>query len=382
MLAPQKGRINLSTRRHNDRVRRAGRARSRRGLTPRITAPTSLRSFGPAREEIPNSNTSTEVGAVSISIVIPAFNEQAGIASVIQELKQVARNNELQMEVLVVDDGSSDATAAIARQAGARVVQHRNRKGYGASLNTGLLEASAETIVIIDADGTYPAQLVPALVTALSDAEMAVAHRSPFSANTNLLRSVVKVPLTWLSNYISGTRIPDLNSGMRAFRRDAVLPYVGILPSTFSWTTTITLSLLCDGCSVVYVPAPYRQRLGKSKFRIKHAALLPLLLLRIALLFSPLKLFVPLAAISLLYGGIASAIELASSKPVSPLALFAFTTSVLFAIAGAMADVNSTFIRNISRQWSASNSFTGNREQRTTRLGQHTTRAQLESTSV
>jgi glycosyltransferase involved in cell wall biosynthesis len=371
--------MDVSAPRHNDRMRPNERSRSHPGFTGRIAPPNVLRSsLRSQRQDLPRSDAPTGINIVPISVIIPAFNEEAGIAYVIEELKQVAREKDLRVEILVVDDGSSDATAAIARQAGARVVQHRNRRGYGAALNTGLVEASAETIVITDADGSYPAQSVPVLVSALDDAEMAVALRPRFSKNTNPLRFIVKIPLTWLSNYITGTRIPDLNSGMRAFRRDTVLPYLGILPSTFSWTTTITLSLLCDRLSVVYFPAPYRKRLGKSKFRIRHAALLPFLLLRVALLFGPLKVFVPLATMSFLYG----AADLAWGKGVSSMALLAFTMCVLFAITGAMADVNSTFIRNISRHWPACNSSAACPEPRITPPGQHTSRVPLKRTRV
>ena len=375
--------MDVSAPRHKGRLRPSEWSRSHRSFTGRIAPPNVLRaSFRSQRQISPSSDTPAGVNPAPISIVIPAFNEEAGIAYVIEELKQVVREKGLVVEILVIDDGSKDMTAAIARQAGARVVQHQNRRGYGAALNTGLVAASAEIIVITDADGSYPAHSVPALVTALDEAEMAVALRPRFSVNAGLLRSIVKIPLTWLSNYISGTRIPDLNSGMRAFRRDTVLPYLGILPSTFSWTTTITLSLLCDRFSVKYLPTAYRQRLGKSKFRIRDAALLPFLLLRIALLFGPLKVFVPLAMTSFLYGAAQSAVDVARGKGILSSALLAFAMCVLFAIIGAMADVNATFLRNISRHWSAGHSSVPCREPRHATLGQRTSRAQLKRTEM
>jgi Glycosyl transferase family 2 len=322
------------------------RERARSGFTAQaVTRNIPASSLELRSGTIPHSDISAEANVVPICIVIPAFNEEAGVAYVIEQLKQVARERKLSLEILVVDDGSTDGTAVVAQRAGAHVIKHGKRKGYGAALNTGLIAARAKIIVITDADGTYPAQSLPALISALDNAEMAVALRPRFSANGTFLRSLIKIPLIWLSNYIAGTCIPDLNSGMRAFRRDTVLRYLAILPNTFSWTTTITLSLLCDKLSIIYVPVAYGRRVGRSKFGIRHAALLPFLLVRIALLFAPLKVFIPLVGILLACGTAQSAIDLIAAKWVSPAALLAFTMAGLLAVVAGLAQTNSTFIR-------------------------------------
>jgi glycosyltransferase involved in cell wall biosynthesis len=364
---------------HSDRLRPSAQLGLRSGSKAHeicSSARSSSRSL--QIEVLPRSARSGELCLYPVGVIIPAFNEEAGIGYVIEQLKQVARTNDLSLEILVVDDGSTDKTATVAESAGASVVQHRTRRGYGAALNTGVAEIRAETLVITDADGTYPAHSLPALLSALDDADMAVALRPRFSANSTLLRSIIKIPLIWLSNYIAGVRIPDLNSGMRAFRRKTVLPYLGILPNAFSWTTTITLSLLCDKFSIRYVPITYCRRIGKSKFGVKHAASLPWLLLRIALLFAPFKVFTPVVAIFLLYGAAQSTSDLIAARWVSPTALLAFTISGLLAIIAALAELHSTSFRNISRRLSTLDSSALGCDPWIATPGQHTPQTKSE----
>src|SRR5947209_1686710 len=197
---------------HKDPIRSSERVHSRHyssGQTPAAVLGLSPPQF--QRGATSDACIPAPITACPISVIIPAFNEEAGIAYVIGQLKQVARQSNLLLEIVVVDDGSTDGTAIIARRTGARVVHHRNRRGYGAALNTGLAEAASNIIVITDADGTYPAQLVPKLISALNNSEMAVASRPRFRGNPTPLRSLIKLPLTLLSNYIAGVRIPDFN---------------------------------------------------------------------------------------------------------------------------------------------------------------------------
>ncbi|HWP43536.1 MAG TPA: glycosyltransferase family 2 protein, partial [Blastocatellia bacterium] len=155
----------------------------------------------------------------SVSVVIPAYNEELMIGSVVNELQELFGQHDIGLEIIVVDDGSTDSTAQAARAAGARVIQHRSNRGYGASLKTGISAATHDTIGIIDADGTYPARYLPRLFAELERADMVVGARTGQNVHIPMVRRPAKWVLKHLANYVSGANIPDLNSGLRVFRR-------------------------------------------------------------------------------------------------------------------------------------------------------------------
>jgi glycosyltransferase involved in cell wall biosynthesis len=232
---------------------------------------------------------------LAVSVVIPAFNEESAIEAQIAEVRDALDATDYEFEVLVVDDGSDDSTGGRAAAAGARVVRHAENRGYGASLKTGIDLARFESIVMIDADGTYPAKQIPELLAALPEADMVVAARTGAEVHVPWVRRPAKWVLRWLATRIAGRKIPDLNSGLRAFRRESVRQYFSILPDQFSWTTTITLALLADGYRILYQPINYYRRVGESKIRPWHFMDFTMLVLRVAMLFQPLRIFVPLA---------------------------------------------------------------------------------------
>jgi len=157
------------------------------------------------------------------TVVIPAFNEEAGIQPVIHSLREALDGYDYQL--LVVDDGSEDQTAELAFEAGAEVLSQPVNRGYGASLKTGISKASHDRIVIIDADGTYPVTAIPGLVAGLDEYEMVVGARIGANTNVPFVRRPAKWVLRHLASYLAGRRIPDLNSGLRAMRRDLVARY-------------------------------------------------------------------------------------------------------------------------------------------------------------
>lgn len=230
-----------------------------------------------------------------ISVVIPAYNEELGVRAQVESIERVLTSRAIPHEVIVVDDGSEDRTAEEALKAGARVLQHASNRGYGASLKTGIVAARYDTIVISDADGTYPAEEIPELVAELDGADMAVGARVGNEVHIALSRRPAKWILGRLSEHIAGQPIPDLNSGLRAFRREVVKQYFPILSNRFSFTTTVTLALLADDYRVVYHPINYYKRVGKSKITPRHFMDFAILVVRMAMLFQPLKVFVPLA---------------------------------------------------------------------------------------
>lgn len=230
-----------------------------------------------------------------VSVVIPSYNEEMGVGDQVAAVREVLSSCRIVHEIIVVDDGSSDRTAVEALRAQARVLKHPANRGYGAAIKTGILAAKYDTIVITDADGTYPAEEIPRLVAKLEIADMAVGARTGADVHIPLIRRPAKRFLTWLATWIVGQPIVDLNSGLRAFRRDCARQYFSILSDRFSFTTTITLALLADDYLVVYHPVNYYKRVGRSKISPRDFLDFTILVLRMAMLFHPLRIFAPLA---------------------------------------------------------------------------------------
>jgi glycosyltransferase involved in cell wall biosynthesis len=238
----------------------------------------------------------------SVSVVIPAYNEEAGVCSQVESVRRVLNSHGIAHEILVVDDGSEDRTAEQALQARARVLRHPANRGYGASLKTGILAAKYNHIAITDADGTYPADQIPVLLTKLETSDMVVGARTGENVHIPWVRKPGKLILGWLANLIAGQRIPDLNSGLRVFRRDCAIQYFSVLSNKFSFTSTITMALLADDYQVVYHPINYYQRVGKSKIVPRNFLEFVILVIRMAMLFQPLRVFVPFVFVLALLG--------------------------------------------------------------------------------
>jgi len=235
--------------------------------------------------------------APGISIVIPAYDEEQGIGPVLAQLRRVMAGTNLQHEIIVVDDGSQDSTAEVAkRYPSVTVLQHKGNRGYGAALKTGIRHVHHDLICVTDADGTYPIERIPDLAERMIEGswDMVVGARTGKNVAIPLIRRPAKWVIGRLANFVAGEPIPDLNSGLRVFRREVVLRLFNMLPDGFSFTTTITLAMLVNGYLVNYVPINYHSRVGSSKIRpIRDTLNFVQLVLRMALYFSPLKVFLP-----------------------------------------------------------------------------------------
>jgi len=245
------------------------------------------------------------LSAHGVTIVVPMYNEERGVAGVLERL--LALDLGVPVEILAIDDGSRDRTAdELARLAVAhprlRVVRHPANQGYGAALKTGFANAAHDVVVITDADGTYPENRIADLIARVDDgAAMAIGARLGPNVHIPLVRRPAKAVLGWLASFLAGSPIPDLNSGLRAFRRELVLAYRPILPQGFSFTTTITLAALTNFQRVDWVAVDYAKRAGRSKIRPIQDTLGFLgLIIRTVLYFNPLKIFYPVAFLLLL----------------------------------------------------------------------------------
>ncbi|NNE43154.1 MAG: glycosyltransferase family 2 protein [Gemmatimonadetes bacterium] len=280
----------------------------------------------------------------AVTMVIPAYNEEGGIGPVLTELRALLDKSGIDAEILVVDDGSADNTARDAMAAGARVLQHRNNRGYGSSLKTGIAAAKNEVICITDADGTYPAEYIPEMLDLIGTADMVVGARIGANVKIPLIRKPAKWLLNQLANYVSGAKIPDLNSGLRMFRREVVTQYFPILPSQFSFTTTITMAMHCDSYAVKYIPIDYRPRTGKSKIVPWDAGSFGVLILRTAMLFKPLRVFVPVVALCFLYFLVKAFFDLqiAGDRNISATATLAASSGLVILLIGMLGDAIAT----------------------------------------
>jgi glycosyltransferase involved in cell wall biosynthesis len=231
-----------------------------------------------------------------VSVVIPAYNEEAGIAPVVAALAALGFG-----EVLVVDDGSTDATAARAAAAGARVIRHPYNKGNGAAVKTGIREARGDTVLLLDADGQHDPAEALSLVEPIGTYDMVIGARS--ARDQAATRALGNAVFNALASWLSGTRVPDLTSGFRAARRELLLEILPLLPNGFSYPTTSCLAFLKAGHNVAFVPVRARPRVGTSKIRpLRDGVRFLLIILRIVTLYSPLKVFFPVASASLLLG--------------------------------------------------------------------------------
>src|SRR3989338_7954991 len=194
-----------------------------------------------------------------VSVVLPVFNEEVAIRDVLTEIDGVLRRAGLLYEIIVVDDGSCARTPEILAEAATqlpafRVVRHARNRGEGAAQKTGILHASGTTIVTIDGDGPCPSQEIPRLARLIPQYDMAVGARTREAGTMRLLRAPAKWAIVKLASFIVEQPIPDLNSGLRAFKREAALKFFGILPEGHSWSSTITLAFLSNGYSIAYIP--------------------------------------------------------------------------------------------------------------------------------
>jgi len=241
-----------------------------------------------------------------ISIVIPVYNEEAAIGDDLDLIKRTMDATGWPYEVIVVNDGSTDRTAEIvASRPWVRLLHHSHNRGTGAARNTGIQAAQGNIILMTDGDGTYPNQDMPKMVECLQHSDMVIGARTKEAGTIKWLRTPAKWFIRRLASYLTGTKIPDLNSWLRGFKRDIALKYLNILPTTHSCVSSITIAFLSDGYQVEFMPIDYYKRTGKSSFHpLRDTYNYLTLVIRSVMYFNPLKVFLPLSLFLFTIGGI------------------------------------------------------------------------------
>ena len=234
----------------------------------------------------------------TVSIVIPALNEEDAIGDVVSALRAEASWR----ESLVVDDGSRDQTGPRAAQAGADVVRHPYTKGNGAAVKTGIRRAQGEFVLIIDADGQHAPSDARRLVQRLGEYDLVIGARTAQTQAT-VGRRLGNQLLNRLASHLTGRLVTDLTSGFRGARREHLREFLHLLPNGFSTPTTTTLAFIKAGYNVIFEPVDARARIGQSKIRFaRDGARFFLILLKVITIFSPLRVFAPIGVASLLLG--------------------------------------------------------------------------------
>ncbi len=235
---------------------------------------------------------------VEVTVILPAFNEEAAIGEDLDDVRRAMDDSGYRYEIMVVDDGSSDGTAdVVRRREWVRLIEHPFNRGTGAARTTGVKAARGDVVVFTDADRTYPNDRMPQMLAMIdAGADMVIGARRVEAGTMRLLRTPAKWFLRRLAEFMTGSRIPDLNSGLRAQRRAETLRFLPVLPTTHSWVSTITISFLSSGLVVEWLPIDYYPRVGHSTFHpLRDSYNYLSLIVRTVMYFNPLKIFLPLS---------------------------------------------------------------------------------------
>ncbi len=274
------------------------------------------------------------VNAAQTSIVIPAFNEAASIGAVVRDLASAAR----WLEILVIDDGSTDETGAHAAESGARVIRHPYTKGNGAAVKSGIRQATGLFVLIVDADGQHRPADAARLVTHLDAYDLVIGARSG-QTQASLARRLGNAALNAIASYLTEHPIPDLTSGFRAARREYLLEFIHLLPNGFSTPTTTTLAFMRAGYSVRFEPVEAAQRQGISKIRLGSDGFnFFLILLKVITIFSPLRIFAPVSATTFLLGAGYAVWTIATQSHVTNSSVLLILLSVVILLVGLVSE--------------------------------------------
>lgn len=275
--------------------------------------------------------------------MVPVYNEAEGVTDTLRRLVTATGEFDIPVEIIVVDDGSTDRTAESLAGFQSRVslVTHPVNRGYGAAIKSGMAVANGDRIAIVDADGTYPVERLGDLWKRCGDSvDMVVGARTAPGSQIPLIRRPAKWLLRRFATWLVGQWIPDLNSGFRIFRRSTAQRFLTLLPDGFSLTSTLTIAFLSAGHSVQYVEIDYSSRTGRSKIRPLHDTYqFFLLVLRTSLVFAPLRFFFPIAFVFMFASAALLAYRAFVGEAFGVVSLILFVTGIQVFALGLLADL-------------------------------------------
>jgi glycosyltransferase involved in cell wall biosynthesis len=232
---------------------------------------------------------------INLSVVIPAYNEEKIIGSVIKDIKEVLDSIGINYEIIAINDGSTDNTANILKEMNIRVINHPINKGYGRSLLSGIENARYEWVMIIDSDGSYPPKEITKLLEYIPQFDLVIGARKGSLFWGDYRKAILRYIYLRIAQFVAGEKVEDPNSGLRIFRKSDIKKYMPIMCYGYSFTTTMTLSYTQSARFIKFIPIEFTERTGKSKVKLFRDILRTLqLMTQIILYYNPLKFFVVL----------------------------------------------------------------------------------------
>lgn len=270
-----------------------------------------------------------------ISIVIPVFNEAENLARVLENIRDLALPR---TEIVVVDDGSSDGSGDVAESAGASVVRHPYNIGNGAAVKSGIRAARGRVIVLMDGDGQHKPEDIPKLLAEADKFHMIVGARAKGS-KLRLHRNAANAVYNLFASYVTNFKVQDLTSGFRLLSRRDALRFIDLLPNTFSYPTTLTLAFLRSGLTVKYVPIQTLYRSGQSKISLVTDGIrFFLIIAKIATLFSPFRVFLPVSILFFLAGAANYTYTYLTEHRFTNMSALMFTAAVIVFMLGLISE--------------------------------------------
>ena len=270
----------------------------------------------------------------NVSIILPAFNVEAGIGSVVKSIHSAFPDS----EIIVVNDGSTDNTAMEIAESEVIALNHEHNRGYGASLKTGTRASTRDYVLFCDGDGQHSIEDVRKLMEVCDGYDLVVGARNSDS-HQPLLRRPGKFVMKKFAEFLAGTKIPDLNSGLRIFKRDTLMRYLHLMPDGFSFSTTSTFAIMKSNRKYKYIPIKVKKRTGKSTVnQLKHCPQALLLILRLAVLFEPLKVFLGVSGILFILSIVSFALDFFSTGGIADTTVLLSIATIIIFMCGLLCD--------------------------------------------
>lgn len=276
----------------------------------------------------------------TISIVVPVFNEEDAVLETVDAIDKLFSKSRKQYEIVVVDDGSTDDSAKKLKELKNIVfIRHPQNRGYGASLKTGISKAKGKIIIITDADGTYENKRMLELADLADSYEMVVAARTTFEGGYPLLKKIAKMILHGLIHFLTRTKVPDINSGLRAFHKETVMKHFHLLPDRFSFTTTITIAYISENRSIHFIDSTYFTRKGESKITPLDFFRFFFKIINTVNYFMPMRIFFPVGFVIGAVATVSLGVDIFYLANITDKTILLGISTILIFLMGFLADL-------------------------------------------